>query len=153
MIAIDFAQNCILYLFVVESVEHLLSRPNEEPLRNEPPPYNLTLEELAELSLSVDAESLSPPAELLLNLPYSPSFLGGGIRDLAGEALRLLLFELNESPPSDFFSLSGNLLYSPSRRGRPDRSDDLCGRGKELGKAGGFWDACAWCTPSDMRCC
>lgn len=115
----------------------MLSLPKEEPLLREPPPYILTLDELAEFSLKVEAESLSAPAELLLNLPYSPNFLGGGIKDLAGDARLLLELELRESPPSDFFSVSGNLLYSPRRRGKPERKEERGGRGSELG-VGGF---------------
>lgn len=102
-------------------MEDLLSLPNEEPLLAVAP-YNLTFDgggrELAELSLNVEAESLSPgfPIRVLLdgflndelepplsdNRPYSPNFLGGGINDRAGDPLRLLVFELKESPPSDF---------------------------------------------------
>lgn len=95
--------------------------------------------ELAELSLSVEAEFLSLDtgvavllvdvflSELLLslsdNLPYSPSFLGGGIRLLAGLCLFVPLPALlSESPPSDFFlSLFSSRLYSPRRFGRPLR--------------------------------
>lgn len=107
----------------------MLSRPNDDPrLVVVVPAYILTLEgggsELAELSLSVDAESLSPALAtrgllpdgflndeleppLSDNRPYSPNFLGGGINDLAGDPLRLLVFELRESPPSDFLRCGG----------------------------------------------
>lgn len=123
------------YLLLVELVDEvLLSRPREDPLLSWGAPYIPILEgggkEVAELSLIVEVESLSLPELPLLtltdgfliellepplstNLPYSPNFLGGGIKDLAGEFRRLLAFELRESPPSDFFrciSLSGNLL-------------------------------------------
>jgi hypothetical protein len=117
------------YLLVAESVEDLLSLPNDPPLlAAAPPPNSLTLEgggsELAELSLSVEAESRSPPLRDLWfgflseeldpplsdSLPYSPNFLGG-TSDLAGDALLLLAFELSESPPSDFLRSGG---VSPS---------------------------------------
>lgn len=113
-------------MLAFESVEDLLSLPSDDPLLTVAP-YILTLDgggsELAELSLKVDAESLSPalPTRVLVegfrkdelepplsdNLPYSPNFLGGGIKDLAGEPLRLLVFELSESPPSDFLRCGG----------------------------------------------
>lgn len=115
-----------------ESFDDLLSLPSDAPLLVDP--NNLTLDgggkELAEFSLIVDAESLSQPEldtrvleegfrreeldpPLSDNRPYSPSFRGGGINDLAGDARLLLAFELKESPPSDFFrgsSESGNRL-------------------------------------------
>lgn len=117
----------------LESVELLLSLPSDDPRLIEELPNKRILDgggrELAELSLRVEAESLSPPDPTLgldgifLNealdpplsdkRPYSPSFLGGGIKDLPGEGLRLLAFELSESPPSDFFlgiSVSGRRL-------------------------------------------
>jgi hypothetical protein len=145
------------YLLVAESVEDLLSLPNDPPLlAAAPPPNSLTLEgggsELAELSLSVEAESRSPPLRDLWfgflseeldpplsdSLPYSPNFLGG-TSDLAGDALLLLAFELSESPPSDFLrsggvSPSASLLLAPRRRGRPQRCEEgRGGRGSELG--------------------
>lgn len=131
-------------------MEDLLSRPNEDPLLVEPP-NNLTFEgvgsELAELSLKVDAESRSPlPALARIDgflselvepplsdkRPYSPNFLGGGMRERAGDARRLLAFELSDSPPSDFFrgaSDSGRRLYL----GKPLRWAGRGGRGSELG--------------------
>lgn len=142
------------YLLVVESVDDLLSLPNEEPLLMEAP-NSLTLDgggkELAELSLNVDAESRSPadrsPGEGFRNdeldpplsdkRPYSPNFLGGGINERAGLALLLLAFELKESPPSDFLrwltSVSGKRLYSPKRLGRPLLCEERGGLGRELG--------------------
>lgn len=124
-------QNCILYL--LGSAELLFgSRPSELP-RLKPPPYIRTFEgvgrELAELSLKVDAESLSPALPLLtlvedflrlaelpplsLSLPYSPSFLGGWIKERAGEARLELAFDERESAPFEFLrigSLLSNLL-------------------------------------------
>lgn len=146
--------------FPVESLAALLSLPTEEPLRVLPPKkpnFEGGGRELAEFSLTVDAESRSLPELLHLNLegvgegflkdefdpllsisrPYSPNFLGEGINDLAGEFRLLLVFELKESPPSDFFrciSFSGNLLYSPNLRGSPLLCKDLGGLGKELGE-------------------
>lgn len=109
-------------------MEDLLSRPREEPLLTAAP-KNFTFDgvgkELEELSLSVEAESLSP-ADLILGFlndeldpplsdrrPYSPSFLGGGSNERAGDARLLLALELRESPPSDFLrgiSVSGKRL-------------------------------------------
>lgn len=109
-------------------MEDLLSLPKDEPLLIEAP-KSLTFDgggsELAELSLSVEAESLSPldltlgfrreelDPPLSESLPYSPSFLGGGSSDLAGDARLLLAFELKDSAPSDFLrgiSASGRRL-------------------------------------------
>lgn len=148
-------QNWILYLLLL-SFDDLLSLPKEEPLLVcWLAPNNLNFDGggklLAEFSLKVEAEFLSletgvvvPLVDVFLNddrlslsdnLPYSPNFLGGGIRLLAG-LCRLEELELSESPPSDFLrswiSLLSNRLYSPSFLGRPD----LCergGLGKELG--------------------
>lgn len=142
------------YLLAVESVEDLLSLPSDEPLLMEAP-KSLTLDgggkELAELSLNVDAESLSPADRnlgegflsdeldppLSDKRPYSPNFRGGGINERAGLALLLLALELNESPPSDFLrgltSVSGRRLYSPRRLGRPLLCEDRGGLGRELG--------------------
>lgn len=114
-------------------MELLLSLPRDEPRLTDELPNRRIFEgggrELAELSLRVEAESLSPPEPTLgldgifLNdaldpplserRPYSPNFLGGGISDLPGDGLRLLAVELSESPPSDFFlgsSVSGKRL-------------------------------------------
>lgn len=108
----------------MESAEDLLSLPKDEPLRAGDPANMRNLDgggkELAELSLRVDAESRSPTELVAVlgldgtlrndvreslsdNLPYSPNFRGGGIKDLAGEARLLLALLLRESPPSDFF--------------------------------------------------
>lgn len=146
-------------MLVPESFDGLLSLPNDDPLLVHvvPPPYKRTFDgggnELAELSLNVDTESRSAELPLreradgFLNdalepplsdkRPYSPNFLGDGISERAGDALLLLAFELNESPPSDFLrgiSFSGKRLYSPIRLGRPLRCDEeRGGLGKELG--------------------
>lgn len=142
-------------MLVVESFDDLLSLPKEEPLLVAAP-YKRTFDgggkELAELSLNVETESrstefplcnlaegfrneaLEPP--LSDKRPYSPNFLGDGISDLAGDPLRLLAFELNESPPSDFLrgiSFSGRRLYSPIRLGKPLRCEERGGLGRELG--------------------
>lgn len=142
------------YLLAVESVEDLLSLPNDEPLLMAAPKsliFDGGGSELAELSLNVDAESLSPADRirgdgfrsdeldppLSDNRPYSPNFRGGGIIDRAGLALLLLAFELSESPQSDFLrwltSASGRRLYSPRRLGSPLRCDERGGLGSELG--------------------
>lgn len=152
------------YLLLVESLEDLLSLPKDDPRLVELP-YIRTFDgdgrELAELSLKVEAESLSP--ELLARVraagflkealdpplsdkrPYSPNFLGDGIRERAGEVLRMLVLELRESAPSDFLrgtSFSGRRLYSPRRRGRPLRCEDRGGLGNELGgKLSAHWPA------------
>lgn len=94
------------YLLEPESIDDLLSLPTEDPLLiGEFLLNNRILEgdgkELAELSLKVEAESLSPPEltrglgvgflkdelepPLSDNLPYSPNFRGGGIRERAGD--------------------------------------------------------------------
>lgn len=153
-------------------MDDLLSRPREDP-RLVDPPNNLIFEgvgsELAELSLKVEAESRSPlPARarndgflnelveppLSDNRPYSPNFLGGGMRERAGDALLLLAFELSDSPPSDFFRGGGGASDSGKRlyRGRPLRCAGLGGRGNELG--GNVLlssEADPW--PSCIRCC
>ena len=122
-------QNCMRYLLLAESVDDLLSRPSEPPRRAAPPPNSRTLDgggsELAELSLSVEAESRAPARPRCAGLrsdaleplsdsrPYSPSFLGG-TSARAGDARRLLAVELRESPPSDFLR-GGGVSPSPRR--------------------------------------
>lgn len=168
-------QNCILYL--LGSAELFDSRPSELPRLKPPAPYIRNLDgvgrELAEFSLKVDAESLSPLpllplltlgvdflrlAELpplSLSLPYSPSFLGGWIIDLAGDALLELAFEDRESAPLEFLrwgSLLSNRLYSPILRGSPERCEERGGRGKELGDGQTFDPSWFLSLVSAMRC-
>lgn len=134
-------------------MDDLLSRPRDDPLLVDPPNSRTFVgvgSELAELSLNVDAESLSPLPALVRkdgflnelvepplsdNRPYSPNFLGGGISERAGDALLLLAFELNDSPPSDFLRDEGGASDSGKRLylGNPLLCAGLGGRGNELG--------------------
>lgn len=158
-------------------MDDLLSLPSEDPLLVDDPPNNLTLEgvgsELAELSLKVDAESRSPLPALARNdgfrselvepplsdrRPYSPNFLGGGMRERAGDARLLLAFELSDSPPSDFFRGEGGASDSGSRLylGKPLRWAGRGGRGSELGGSVLLFSEAADPAPpaaSCIRCC